>query len=244
MPPRVWDRFLTERDKAVLGRPGGARQVFGVAPALLLIDLYRWVFGDAPEPIEQARRSWPGSCGLAAWEALPPTQALLGVMRQLHRPVIHTTGMPTGRSARQTAAETGDPRMAERVRHRYDIVEQVAPVEGELVIRKGTPSPFWACDLAGTLRAQGIDTLLVAGESTSGCVRATVVDGFSHGFQVVVVEDCVFDRAEASHALNLFDMHQKYATVVPLAEVVDYLRRLGPRASAAIEHTRHRGESR
>jgi nicotinamidase-related amidase len=70
----------------------------------------------------------------------------------------------------------------------------------------------------------GVDTLIVGGESTSGCVRASVVDGCSYRFRVIVVEECVFDRHQATHALNLFDMHTKYADVLPLPVVEDHLR--------------------
>ena len=72
----------------------------------------------------------------------------------------------------------------------------------------------------------GIDTLLVTGESTSGCVRASVVDAASYRFRVQVVEECVFDRHEACHAINLFDMHQKYADVISIDAAVNYLRSL------------------
>ena len=78
-----------------------------------------------------------------------------------------------------------------------------------------------------------IDTLLVGGQSTSGCVRATVLDAFSYGFRTIVVEECTFDRATVSHKVNLFDMHQKYADVTPLGEVLDYLRRLACSGSPA-----------
>ena len=100
MHGRIWDRFLTHRDRtgwAVLDSP---RQVFGERPALLLIDLYRWVYRDVPEPIEQARQSWPGTCGLAAWDAIVPIQSLLATTRQLQLPIIHTTGDVAGRAAR------------------------------------------------------------------------------------------------------------------------------------------------
>jgi maleamate amidohydrolase len=68
-----------------------------------------------------------------------------------------------------------------------------------------------------------VDTLLVAGTTTSGCVRATVVDAFSYNFKVVIVEECVFDRGQASHKINLFDMQAKYADVVPLEAALNYL---------------------
>ena len=78
--------------------------------------------------------------------------------------------------------------------------------------------------MAGQLRYLDIDTLIVAGESTSGCVRASVVEGCTHRYRMQVVEECVFDRHQTAHAMNLFDMNQKYADVIPLASAIDYLR--------------------
>ena len=105
--------------------------------------------------------------------------------------------------------------------------------EGEVVLRKSAPSAFWGTSLIGHLIGLGVDTLVIAGESTSGCVRATVVDGKSYRYRVVVPEPCVFDRDEASHAINLYDIDQKYADVVPLEEALDYLRSIAPTPSAA-----------
>ena len=117
-----------------------------------------------------------------------------------------------------------------------DIVDQVAPLPGEPVIAKSAPSAFGGTPLAGLLSYLGVDTVLVVGEATSGCVRATVVDAASHRLRVVVVEECVYDRFEASHAINLFDMHQKYADVLPLAEVLGWLEsRQRPARDCAVE---------
>ncbi len=112
----------------------------------------------------------------------------------------------------------------ERRRRRYDIVDELAPIDGEVVLRKTGPSAFWGTPIVGLLNGLGIDTLVVAGESTSGCVRATVVDGKAYRYRMLVPEECVFDRHEAPHAINLFDLDQKYADVVPLVEVLAYLR--------------------
>jgi maleamate amidohydrolase len=105
----------------------------------------------------------------------------------------------------------------------FDIVDDVAPIEGETFLRKSSPSPFFGTPLVGQLNALGVDTVIVAGESTSGCVRATVVDACTHRYKAVVAEECVFDRHEATHAINLFDMHHKYADVLPLSEVQDWM---------------------
>ena len=104
-----------------------------------------------------------------------------------------------------------------------DIIDEVAPRDGELVIRKAAASGFLGTPLIGHLVDRGIDTIIVGGESTSGCVRASVVDGCGNRFKMIVVEECVFDRHEACHAINLFDMSQKYADVVPLDEALAYL---------------------
>lgn len=100
------------------------------------------------------------------------------------------------------------------------IVPELAPRPGELVVRKTVPSAFFGTALAPWLTQRGVASLLVAGCTTSGCVRASVVDAMSFGFRPVVIEDCVGDRALAPHAANLFDMAQKYADVVPADTVL------------------------
>ena len=220
---RIWDPFLTEHDRAHLAIARDRRVGFGHSPALLLIDLYRWVFGDRPQPLLEAVATWPGSCGPAAWNALPHLQRLLALARELELPVVHITGLEdSGIVGWGEAAHDGLGRGAsapERRRGRYDIVPEVAPQAGEVVLRKTTPSAFNGTPLLAHLQYLGVDTLIVGGESTSGCVRASVVDGCSYRFKVTVVEECVFDRHEATHAINLFDMHQKYADVLSLGEV-------------------------
>lgn len=100
------------------------------------------------------------------------------------------------------------------------IVPELAPEKGELVVRKTVPSAFFGTSLAPWLTQHGVQTLLVAGAVTSGCVRASVVDAMSWGFRPLVVSDCVGDRAIGPHEANLFDMAQKYATVLPLDEAL------------------------
>jgi nicotinamidase-related amidase len=234
MSERVWDKFLTEQDKASLRSegPDGKRVGYGTRPALLLVDLYRWVFGDEPQPLLEAIKTWPGSCGLNGWNALPHIQKLLATAREVGCPIVHITMMNNDglvgwseAAHRDTYREPTDPAMLERLSRKTDIVDEVAPIAGELVLRKATPSAFCGTPLLSHLQYHDIDTLLVVGESTSGCVRATVVDGTSFRFRVIVAEEGVFDRHEAPHAINLFDMHQKYADVVPVDEIIDYLQR-------------------
>jgi maleamate amidohydrolase len=229
MPERVWDRFLTEQDRAHLAMSTHRRIGFGQRPALLLIDLYRWVFGDKPVPLLEAIKTWPSSCGLAAWQAIPPLQTLLKAARDTGIPVVHMTGLDQSGMEGWTAWREPpqpvelSPEARERRQRRWDIIDEVAPLPGEAVLRKSSPSAFWGTPLVGHLNYLGVDTLITCGESTSGCVRASVVDGCTHRYRMIVVEECVFDRHEAAHAINLFDMNQKYADVLPLADVMDYL---------------------
>jgi nicotinamidase-related amidase len=105
-----------------------------------------------------------------------------------------------------------------------EIVAEVAPIAGEVVIEKTAPSAFQGTPLQFHLTSLGIDTLICCGETTSGCVRASVVDAATARYRVGVVSECVFDRTEASHFMNLYDMHQKYADVVGLEMAKAYLR--------------------
>ncbi len=234
MQERVWDRYLSEADKAHVSTSRDRRVGFGSKPALLLIDLYRAVFGDKPEPLMEAIKTWPSSCGMAGWNALPHIQRLLAASRAAGIPVIHITmlansGMPSwSEAAHRGAGGRGsgaalDEAALDRKRRGPEIVDEVAPIPGEVVLRKTAPSAFWGTPLAGQLTYLGVDTLIVAGESTSGCVRASVVEAVSHRYRVQVVEECVFDRHEAPHAINLFDLHQKYADVIPLSEALAHL---------------------
>ncbi len=97
------------------------------------------------------------------------------------------------------------------------------PADGELVISKQYPSAFFSTALAATLQDMDIDTLIITGVTTSGCIRATCVDTMSHGFIPIVVEDACGDRHESPHLANLFDMNAKYADVVNEAEAIEYL---------------------
>ena len=106
------------------------------------------------------------------------------------------------------------------------IVEEIAPQKGDIVVRKQKPSAFFGTPLISMLNEVHADSVFVTGTTTSGCVRASVIDAFSYNFKVSVIEECVFDRGQASHKINLFDMAMKYADVISLKEATDYIRGL------------------
>lgn len=234
MTERVWDQFLTESDKAHLAValpkvPYG----FGERAAVLSVDNYRSAIGDRPEPLLESVKTWPSSTGLAGWKALESVERLIAAARAVGLPVIHVTGLAAeesgvaGWSARRGPRGTVSEDAAARTRNRrrYDIVDQAAPMPGEVVLKKTAPSAFFGTPLLAHLVSAGIDTLIVCGEAVSGCVRATVVDGCSNRLRMIIVEDCVYDRHEATRAMNLFDMDQKYGDVMSLADVLAWMER-------------------
>lgn len=220
MPDNIWNRFLTDRDRAVIESAGyGARTGLGARPALLVVDMTYNFCGDRPEPVLDSIRRWRASCGEAAWEAIPHIAELIAAARTTGRPVIYTLrdDGPGGRSDDKNRRRAEDRAEGNR------IVSELAPGPDDLVVAKRKPSAFFDTPLSGVLRRLECDTLIVAGCTTSGCVRATAVDGFSHDLRVAIPFDAVFDRCEASHAIGLFDLQAKYADVLPSAELAGYL---------------------
>jgi nicotinamidase-related amidase len=106
-------------------------------------------------------------------------------------------------------------------------IDPEAPMEH--MAFKAKPSGFYCSQLPDLLNYYRCDTVIVTGMVTSGCVRATVVDAFSYNFITIVPEECVADRVEISHKVSLFDMHMKYADVVSLNEVIQYIQETSPK---------------
>ncbi len=195
---------------------GQHRIGFGMRPALLLVDMQR----DFVDPAGSA------TCAPMAVDRLPAVQRLLAAARDAAIPVFHSMGVVRpdlsdvglwkGTAKREGRCQIDGSWGAE-------IVPQLAPEGGEHVVRKTRPSAFFGTDLHERLGALGVDTLLVGGASMSGCVRATVVDAFSHDYQVSVVRECVVDRSEQLVARNLFDVDAKYADAISLHEALEYL---------------------
>ncbi|MDO3408479.1 isochorismatase family protein [Saccharibacillus sp. CPCC 101409] len=228
---RVWDKFLTERDKRVFGSAGYDKVAgFGSRPAVVVVDVSYAFCGHVSEPVLESVKHWRNSCGEEAWEAIPHIQRLLDEARASRVPIFYTTGKdyrPDGfdaggwhrKNTRSAEAKQGVPGYGGN-----EIVREIAPTASDIVIEKLKPSGFHGTALASYLTDLGVDTLIVCGTTTSGCVRATVVDGFSYNFKMSVVEECSFDRGEASHAMALFDMNAKYADVVGIDTTCAYLR--------------------
>ena len=182
------------------------RQVrVGRNPAVLAIDLYNKAYQGGNRPVREVNRRYSGSCGENAWKALEPTRALLAAAREAGLPVFYTT-----RHADTDGVRSTHRRMGQETEDLYRIKEELAPMPGELVVYKERASGFFGTPLVAHLHKVGADSLIIFGESTSGCVRASAVDAYSYGFHNVVVED----------------LHHKYADVMHVGEVIEHLENL------------------
>ena len=233
MSEPVWNKFLSERDKQVFAAAGYAtRQGFGQRPAILVVDVNYAFCGDRPEPILESIKRWRNSCGAEAWEGVKAIKRLLVAARARGLPVIYSTGTRRDDDWDRGSWNWKNSRAAERPRTQASgqdgntIVPDIAPQSQDIVIEKLKPSVFFGTPLLSYLVLLGADSLIVAGTTTSGCVRATVVDAFSNNYRVSIVEEGCFDRSQASHALSLCDMNAKYADVVTLEETLAYIEAL------------------
>jgi maleamate amidohydrolase len=191
----------------------------GKRPALLLIDLYNLVYAGGAQPVREAVKNHPSSCGVYAWDAIQPTQQLISMARSKNIPVIYST-----RGSDQVQATFRQRNVIEE--NSYDIKEEFRPEKEDIMIYKERASCFFGTPLIAYLTKMGIDSLIICGESTSGCVRASTVDAYSYGLHAVVAEECTFDRNILSHKVNLFDLHHKYADVMNLRELQHHMSNL------------------
>ena len=220
-----WEERIPPEDLAVYRAAGyGYRGNWGSSPAILVIDVTYGFIGREPLPVLQSIARYPNSCGVAGWRAMEIIARLLDAGRSRGVPTYFTAGVTDYAVEHAGRWREKHPRTLEQPEDAQVIPERIAPLPGDVIIRKTKPSVFYGTPLLSSLVDRKVDTVIVTGCTTSGCVRATVVDAFSNGFATVVVEDAVFDRGELSNAVNLFDMDQKYADVVASAEVVEFLR--------------------
>jgi maleamate amidohydrolase len=223
--PHPWSDAIPAEDLAAFA--GGASTIdrpltAGVRPALVIVDMTR-AFVDSAFPT-----GWTPT-GAAAVEA---NAALLAAARAVGIPVFFTKSWedPAHDRApsewgRWKASQTAKPDPS--LGPGDVIVDALTPMDGEVVIHKQLkPSAFFGSQLASLLVYEGVDTTIVTGMTTSGCVRATAVDAFQMNFHVLIPHEACADRSQISHKVNLFDLHMKYADVISVAETIEYLKAL------------------
>lgn len=220
---RPWDGIIPPDDLARYAAAGfGGSTGFGDRPALVIIDVQFRTTGTRSMPYWQAIEEFKTSCGDAAWDALPKIVELLAAFRARGLPVLYPY------VAQKEVFDGGRlgakvPTIMAVPTNGYAFPPDIAPAPGDVLIPKKHPSAFFGTPLASYLIERAIDTLVVTGCSTSGCVRSTVSDAFALNYRVTVPYDAVYDRSPTAHAVNLFDMAYKYADVCPSQDVLALL---------------------
>jgi maleamate amidohydrolase len=215
-----WEDLIPPHELALYRSAGfGKRLGFGKRPALLIIDVQYRTVGYMPQPIEQAIKEYPTSCGHYGWNSVANIQRLLALFRDKGLPIIYPHVAPKNRSNGGRFAEKAPSIMAID-EGGYYFVKEVEPKEGDILLPKNHPSAFFGTPLTSYLVDHGVDSVVVTGCTTSGCVRATVIDAFSYNFRAIVPHECVYDRSQVSHRINLFDIASKYADVVETGDAM------------------------
>lgn len=223
---RPWDGVISDEEQKAYNAAGfGKSSGIGNSPVLFIIDVQYRTVGTVPKPFWESIKEFPTSCGDVGWAAVKNIVPLLEAFRKKGFPVMYPHVAP------KQSYDTG--RLADKIptimtisQKGYEFVQEIAPLESDILIPKRHPSAFFATPMLSYLIDRKIDTIFITGCTTSGCVRGTVVDAFSYNFKVVIPEECVYDRSSTSHAVNLFDMASKYADVVPVAETLRLIKNL------------------
>ncbi len=223
-PDHPWSDVISADDeqryeRAGFGQPSG----WGERPALLIIDMQYRSVGSSPMGFYEALEEYTTSCGDVGWAAMDQVVRLLAAFRAAGRPVLYPHVAPKLREDRGGTLGAKVPGIMDVPDKGYQFPEPIAPRPGDLLLPKKHPSAFFATPLASYLIGLGVDTLVVTGATTSGCVRGTVVDGFSYNFKCVVPFDAVYDRTRTVHQANLFDIAQKYGDVLSTDAVLAHM---------------------
>ncbi len=228
---KEWVKNIPEAERQFYERAGfhptGIRT--GSRPALIVVDVTMGFCGSPGLTLDEAVKEYKTACGPMSWETMPRIAQLIELFREQKLPIIFTLGDShnTAFSGRATKSKRSGPEPAGY----NDFPDAIKPIEGEWVLPKTKVSGFFQTSLTSYLTRMQIDTTIVCGVSTSGCVRATCVDSHSNGYTTFVVDDCCFDRSFFAHCANLFDLNAKYATAVSVDELTAMMK--GPALAQA-----------
>jgi maleamate amidohydrolase len=225
---------LDDHDRDLVERTGyGRRMGLGESPALLVVDTTYEFCGRTPMPTALAVTKQRRACGDTAWTAVAQIERLLQTARQCGIPVVYSVSTdPAGAdhdaglwyAKNYRAGDPGDTANPQRPDNR--IVDKIAPAGHERVFAKDKPSMFYGTSMLPYLTAQRVDSVVICGGTTSGCVYATAVDAFSANLRVATISDACFDRFQLPHKAFLLDIDLKYGDVMTCSEWVSVMTRL------------------
>ncbi|MFA5527845.1 MAG: isochorismatase family protein [Peptostreptococcales bacterium] len=221
--------WLSDTDRKVIELSGfGKKSGLGKKPVIMVIDAQKKFVG-VDKPILESMALYPLSIGEKAFKALDQIKKVIEAGRKRQIPIFYTTsGFLKDEMVFNTFAK-------KRIRHEDskiipedgdEIIESIQPLEGDFKVHKRFSSAFFGTPLISFLNMLHCDTLIVTGFTTSGCIRAFVIDAASYNYSVAVVKDCVADRFDMSHESSLFDMNLKHADVVMSEDIMEYFNHL------------------
>lgn len=223
----IWDDLLPPDERGRYEGDFAKRAQGGKNPALLIVDIRLAFAYEGDKSVADQIADNVGYWGDWVWGSLEGVARLMNLSRGAGIPVFFSEMRKEGLAVGGLLDRGSDP---SEWRQGFDhqnpkqrIIHDLQPLPDEVIIRKTLPSAFFGTTLSTHLFRAGIDTLVVTGCVTSACVRATVTDAYSHGFKVLLVEECVWDRRPTCHKMNLFDMNDKLADVVTLESALAYL---------------------
>ncbi|TFD56965.1 isochorismatase family protein [Cryobacterium sp. Hh7] len=229
----IWDAIVPQDELDLLQQRGfGGAVTLGERPCLIVIDVVMSFLGRRPG--DETGEQFATGCGKVGWDRLPTIVKLLDAARTTGLARVLTKGSPDAAAMVGGAIKlSADPHIARRT-HSAGFPVEIEPRADEFVLEKTKASAFFLTPLLTFLHQHNVDSIILVGTTTSGCVRATAVDAASFGYPVVVVEDACFDRSPFAHAANLFDIEMKYGSVVTSDELLQMLANSATTPTAAI----------
>lgn len=219
----VWDSVIPEAELNRLQSLGfGGDVELGARPCLVVVDVVMSFLGRRPG--DDAGEDYATGCGEVGWETLPRIVGLLEAARAAGIPRVLTKGSPEAAAVVGGAIKLSGPPAVARRTHSAGFPAEIVPEADEFVLEKTKASAFFLTPLLTFLHQQRVDSIILVGTTTSGCIRATAVDSASYGFPTIVVEDACFDRSPFAHAANLFDIQMKYGSVVSTVDAMSMLK--------------------
>lgn len=225
----IWHSLLSEQDLEILRTSNYAHGLpRPTQPAFVVIDMTYDFCGTPGLDAVAAARERRTACGPNAWTKVPTIAAALAAARKARVPIAYSRRSPMRirRQSPKTARANEDFSAFSEIEDGNSIITELAPEPLDLVFGKAAPSIFFETEFGNWFKRNGFDGLFVTGCTTSGCVRASVVDAFSHKINTFIIADAVFDRFSISHKVALFDCQAKYADLVSAEEFIKYTEKL------------------
>ncbi|TAN24949.1 MAG: isochorismatase family protein [Actinomycetota bacterium] len=213
-----WEEVFPAPDREIYRRAGfGKSAKWDGRPALVIIDALWSFIGHKPVDVLEAIKEYPTACGKAGWDGLDRISAALEFFRGSSLPVVYVCADGSLRDVYGATTRTRNPVLLSD-EDAFGIPEMISPMEGEPIVKKTKASGFFRTPLDILLRRINVDTVVLAGCTTSGCIRASAVDSHSLGFETVLLSDAIWDRSTFSHEVSLFELSMKYASVATVDE--------------------------